>query len=222
MLKRFILAPIAILAVASVLAGGRASIAAPEPIRVLVWDEQQPAQKEAYDNFLGNAVADFLRARGDGKNGRPIVVKSVNLNEPEQGLGGDILDKTDVLIWWGHQRHAEVKMETVGKAVAERVKAGKLNLIALHSAHFATPFFAVMNERTTDDALKTLTKAERESPAQVRATAAPALREDRAAHAFLDEERQGGRFRRVGDQAAVLRVLGGPQRRQAEPPHHRG
>ncbi|MGV3723007.1 MAG: ThuA domain-containing protein [Actinomycetota bacterium] len=162
MLKRFILAPVAILAVAGVLAGGRASTAAPEPIRVLVWDEQQPAQKEAYDNFLGNAVADFLRARGNGKNGRPIEVKSVNLNEPEQGLGGDILDKTDVLIWWGQQRHAEVKMETVGKAVADRVKAGKLNLIALHSAHFATPFFAVMNERTKDDALKTLTRAERE------------------------------------------------------------
>lgn len=162
MLKRLILAPVAILAVAGVLAGGRAGTAAPQPIRVLIWDEQQPIQKEAYENFLGNAVADFLRASNNAKKGRPIEVKSVRLDDPEQGLGGNVLDNTDVLIWWGHQRHGEVKMDPTGKAIAERVKAGKLHLIALHSAHFATPFFAVMNERTKDDALKSLSKAERE------------------------------------------------------------
>jgi len=41
-----------------------ASPAAPgedvKPIRVVVWDEQQPAQKQAYENFLGNAIADHL------------------------------------------------------------------------------------------------------------------------------------------------------------------
>ena len=26
-------------------------------IRVVVWDEQQPRQKAAYENFLGNAIA---------------------------------------------------------------------------------------------------------------------------------------------------------------------
>ena len=35
--------------------------AAEPPIRVVVWDEQQPTQKEAYDNFLGNCIADHLR-----------------------------------------------------------------------------------------------------------------------------------------------------------------
>ena len=29
-------------------------------VRVVVWDEQQPAQKQAYENFLGNAIAEHL------------------------------------------------------------------------------------------------------------------------------------------------------------------
>jgi len=160
-MKFFRLATVAVLGLSAVLAAGHAGSAAPKPIRVVVWDEQQPAQKEAYDNFLGNAVADFLRARGDGKKGRPIEVKSVALNDAGQGIGGDTLDNCDILIWWGHQRHGEVKPET-GKAIVERIKSGQLSLIALHSAHFATPFIEAMNARTTDDALKTLSSAERE------------------------------------------------------------
>lgn len=31
---------------------------AAKPVRVLVWDERQPAQKQAYSNFLGNEIAD--------------------------------------------------------------------------------------------------------------------------------------------------------------------
>jgi len=31
------------------------------PIRVVVWDEQQPAQKQAYEDFLGNQIAGSLK-----------------------------------------------------------------------------------------------------------------------------------------------------------------
>jgi trehalose utilization protein len=123
-------------------------------IRVLVWDEQQPAQKKVYENYLGNAIADHLR-----KSGR-FEVASVSMNDPEQGLGRDVLEKTDVLIWWGHVRQREVKWET-GDKIVERVKAGKLGLIVLHSAHWSTPFIKAMNERTTGDALKSLSEEER-------------------------------------------------------------
>lgn len=159
-MKLFRLATVAILGMSAVLAAGNAGNAAPKPIRVVVWDERQPEQKQAYDNFLGNAVADFLRARGDARSGRPIEVKSVGLDDPDQGLGGDTLDKCDVLVWWGHRRHNEVKPE-VGKAIVERIKSGQLSLVALHAAHFSTPFIEAMNARTTDDALKTLSAAER-------------------------------------------------------------
>jgi trehalose utilization protein len=125
------------------------------PVRVLIWDEQQPAQKKAYDNFLGNAVADHLR-----KKPNAFDVRSVRLDDPEQGLSQANLDATDVLVWWGHQRHGEVKVETA-RMLVERIRQGKLSLVALHSAHFAIPFVEAMNARTIDDALASLPEGDR-------------------------------------------------------------
>ncbi len=127
------------------------------PIRVTVWDEEQLAQKRAYDNFLGNAIADYLR-----QHSRPgeMEVRSVRLDDPDQGLSADVLDHTDVLIWWGHQRHDQVK-DSLAEEIVRRIQAGKLNLIALHSAHWSKPFIAAMNARAIQDALKTVPPGER-------------------------------------------------------------
>src|SRR3954469_24052689 len=103
-----------------------ASLSIAAPIRVLVWDEQQPAQKQVYTNFLGNYIADSLRKNAG------FEVKSANLNQPNHGLSDEVLDKTDVLIWWGHIRHDDVPDDVADKLI-ERVKAGRLALIALHS-----------------------------------------------------------------------------------------
>lgn len=124
------------------------------PIRVLVWDEQQPAQKQVYTNFLGNQIAGHLRSRPG------FTVTTARLDDPEQGLAKAALDNCDVLIWWGHVRNAEVKAET-GKEIVQRIKSGKLSLIALHSAHWSTPFVEAMNERAREDALKPFTLDER-------------------------------------------------------------
>ena len=66
----------------------------------------------------------------------------------------------DVLIWWGHIRQREVKWEW-GDLVVDRIKSGKLALIALHAAHWSTPFIKAMNERTAEDALASLSEDER-------------------------------------------------------------
>ena len=64
----------------------------PKTINVLVWDERQPKQKQMYENFLGNHIADQLK-----KNDR-FSVRSVGLDDPNQGLsslsGGDMSDRT--------------------------------------------------------------------------------------------------------------------------------
>src|SRR5690242_14399302 len=104
-----------------------APVIAADPVRVLVWDEQQPAQKQAYDNFLGNAIAAHLKSRPG------IEVRSVKLDDPEQGLSDDNLKFAQVLVWWGHVRQREVTPET-GQKIVQRIKDGKLSLIALHSA----------------------------------------------------------------------------------------
>jgi trehalose utilization protein len=117
-------------------------------IKVVVWDERQPAQKKAYENFLGNQIAEHLRAQAG------LAVRSVGLDDPGQGLTDDVLNGCDVLIWWGHVRHAEVTPET-GRKVVARIVAGDLALIALHSAHWSTPFVEAMYERTRRDVERT-------------------------------------------------------------------
>src|ERR1700733_8035073 len=72
------------------------------PIRVVVWDEQNPAQKKAYTNFIGNQLALYLQTLPD------VSVKSVSLNDAEQGLTDDIITNCDVLVWWSHVKNTLV------------------------------------------------------------------------------------------------------------------
>lgn len=144
----------------SVLAGLVVSAGAEETVRVLVWDEQQPEQKQAYgDRFLGETIAAHL-------SGLPgIRVKSVSLASPEQGLDEAALEQCDVLIWWGHVKHQAVTQAATERVVA-RVREGKLGLVALHSAHWARPFVRLMQERAKDDA-KAAMPADRREGAQL-------------------------------------------------------
>ncbi len=122
-------------------------------IRVVVWDERQPQQKQAYEDFLGNAIAEHLRSQPG------LTVKSVAPDDPEQGLSEVVLGACDVLIWWGHARQAEVTPET-GRKIVARIVAGDLALIALHSAHWSTPFVEAMYERARRDAERTYRDAD--------------------------------------------------------------
>ncbi len=124
------------------------------PIRVLVWDERQPRQKEAYPNWLGNQIADHLRTRPG------LIVRSAALDDPQQGLAD--LDQTDVLLWWGHVRQMEIE-PAVAQGIVRRIREGRLQLIALHSAHWSRPFVEAMNERARTDARQGLPAAERTS-----------------------------------------------------------
>jgi len=116
------------------------------PIHVLVWDERQDRQAEAYDNFLGNEIATQLTATTDD-----LELRSVALDDPEQGLSEGNLEWADVIIWWGHARHSDVTPEN-SKRVLDRVLSGKVDLIALHSSHWARPFVDTMNWRSVEDA----------------------------------------------------------------------
>jgi trehalose utilization protein len=119
------------------------------PIRVVVWDERNPAQQKAYTNFIGNQLALYLQTLPD------VSVKSVGLNDPEQGLTDDIITNCDVLVWWSHVKNKSVPEEKA-QQIAARIKAGKLGLITLHSALTSRPFIEAMNERTREDVAKTI------------------------------------------------------------------
>ena len=129
--------------------------ATPPPVRVLVWDEQQPEQKRAYgDRFLGETIAAHLAAQPG------FTVKNASLGSPSQGLDEASLNDTDVVIWWSHVKNPFVTDENVERIVT-RVRQGKLGFMALHSAHWARPFVRLMQERAKDDALAQIPEAER-------------------------------------------------------------
>ncbi len=58
---------------------------------------------------------------------RTPLVLVICLNDSDHGLGTDVLDACDVLIWWGHQRQKEVSA-SVGQDIVRRIKSGRLSL----------------------------------------------------------------------------------------------
>jgi trehalose utilization protein len=128
---------------------------AAEPIHVLVWDEQQPQQKEGYgEKFLGETIAAHL-AKLPG-----LTVKTAKLDEADQGLSDATLDATDVLIFWCHRRVKDQDDARI-EAVVKRVMEGKMGFIGLHSTHWGKPFVRLMQERAKTDAVQALPEAER-------------------------------------------------------------
>lgn len=112
-----------------------------EMINVTVWSENfqeknDDAVKKAYPNGIYGCIAGFL-----GMN-KEFNVKATTFDMPEQGLSDEIIDTTDVLIWWAHCLHNDIKEEIVNKIVT-RVQAG-MGIIFLHSAHFSKPFIKLM------------------------------------------------------------------------------
>jgi len=110
-------------------------------IRVTVWNENRheksdPAVAAVYPGGIHGAIAEALSAEPD------MTTRTATLDEPSHGLGDPVLSDTDVLVWWGHLAHGEVKDEIVDK-VQRRVLEG-MGLVVLHSGHMSRPFMRLM------------------------------------------------------------------------------
>lgn len=112
-----------------------------EKLRVLIWDENPAhAPKELYPTSLRGAIAEGLT---EFDSASELIVNVAHLDEPEQGVSDEILQNTDVLLWWGHARHGEVKDELADR-VAKRVREGGMGFICLHSGHYSKTFQKVL------------------------------------------------------------------------------
>lgn len=114
-------------------------------IKVTVWNEYRHEREdgkiaEIYPDGIHQVIAESLR-----KEGLPEV-KTAVLDDPEHGLTEEVLNDTDVLIWWGHIAHEEVKDEVVER-VAKHVLNGK-GLIVLHSGHGSKIFSKLLGTQT--------------------------------------------------------------------------
>jgi len=110
-------------------------------LSVTLWNEfrherQLDACREIYPDGIHAAIADYLERNTDFR------LRLACLDEPEHGLTEQVLDDTDVLIWWGHVAQGEVSDE-VADRVCTRVLAG-MGLIVLHSALKSKVFLRLM------------------------------------------------------------------------------
>ncbi|HSZ54313.1 MAG TPA: ThuA domain-containing protein [Tepidisphaeraceae bacterium] len=120
----------------SVLLGSRA-VAAEEKRRVIVWSEgTEPAK--VYPDGIRGAIAASLKPL----DGWEIITRTIT--DDAQGVPEEDLAKTDVLVWWGHKRHNDIKDETVDR-IENHVKENGMGFIAVHSSHFARPYKRLMN-----------------------------------------------------------------------------
>lgn len=109
-------------------------------MKVLIWNEYRHEQEnkvvsDIYPEGIHGAIASFLKEEGHD-------VKTAILDEEEHGLTEEVLAETDVLVWWGHKAHDEVKDE-IAEKVKQRVLDG-MGLVVLHSAHFSKVFKKLM------------------------------------------------------------------------------
>ena len=106
-----------------------------EKIRVTVWNEfrhelRVEKVKAVYPQGMHVAIGEGLLAAGD------FEVRYAWLDkDAEHGLSEEVLNSTDVLIWWGHCAHEEVRDEVVSR-VQKHIQQG-MGLIVLHSGHYS-------------------------------------------------------------------------------------
>ena len=107
---------------------------------VTVWNEYRHERDsdvvaEIYPDGIHAVIAEALNAAG-------FDTRTATLDEPDHGLTEDVLADTDVLTWWGHAAHEEVRDEIVDR-VQERVLDG-MGLLVLHSGHYSKIFKRLM------------------------------------------------------------------------------
>ena len=129
-------------------------------IRVTVWNEiigkdhleniimtiPEEYREQSRGHFL-EAAERVAKVHPEGIHGtlrqqlsteQDFEIRTATLDQPEHGLTAEVLDQTDVLIWWGHLAHDQVCDEVVDR-VQRRVLSG-MGLIVLHSGHHARIF----------------------------------------------------------------------------------
>lgn len=122
---------------------GQMPVAEAAPVRVVVWNEGiheqvDAAVAERYPEGMHGAIAAGLSDLIPGAEVRTATLDT----DADHGLTDDVLEATDVLLWWGHVAHDRVS-DVVVERIKRRVLSG-MGLIVLHSGHFSKIFIELM------------------------------------------------------------------------------
>jgi len=113
----------------------------PQKPRVTIYNEFVHEQKNdfvksIYPNGMHAPIATGLREH------LGVEARIATLEMPEHGLSEEVLNATDVLVWWGHVAHGQVADSVVDR-VQRRVLEG-MGLVVLHSGHYSKIFKRLM------------------------------------------------------------------------------
>ncbi len=109
-------------------------------MNITVWNEKSPeeqkgAERKAYPKGMQETIGSIFPKE-------EFTVTESWQNLLDDGLSEDLLTKTDVLIYWAHSKHDELKDETA-RRIFDFASRG-MGVIFLHSAHFSKPFKKIM------------------------------------------------------------------------------
>lgn len=135
-------------------------------IRVTIWNEnvqergvvdlppgiEIPAERlEQVKAHFAEGAKEIAKVHPNGIHGtlaailgecEDMEIRIATLDMPECGLTDEVLDNTDVLVWWAHIAHHKVPDELVEK-IHQHVLKG-MGFIALHSAHQCKPLQRIL------------------------------------------------------------------------------
>ncbi|MBE7020181.1 MAG: trehalose utilization protein ThuA [Ruminococcaceae bacterium] len=108
-------------------------------MKVLIYNEgvHEKENPEIFDTYPGG-IHGYLKSFIETED---ITVETVTLETIDK-INDSLLEETDVLIWWGHKAHNDVKDETV-ELIHKHILKG-MGLVALHSAHHSKIFKKLM------------------------------------------------------------------------------
>jgi len=119
----------------------------PKPLRVTVWHEYRHEHKNQtvakhYPDGMHAAMKSAIEQHSDlFPHGVEVTTATLDQDD-NHGLSDELLANTDVMTWWGHAAHGEVKDE-IARKVQQRVLEG-MGLCVLHSGHYSKPFKLLM------------------------------------------------------------------------------
>ncbi|MCL2816505.1 MAG: ThuA domain-containing protein [Oscillospiraceae bacterium] len=115
-------------------------------IKVTVWSESlpesQPHAVKSYPNDINTAIAEFL------KNDPALDVTVSSLSMDECGLSQNLIDNTDVLVWWSHLYHSQLTDEAAERIVTAILQRG-MGFLVLHSGLFGKPATMLLGKCST-------------------------------------------------------------------------
>ena len=115
-------------------------------MRITIFSENFKGAKrdkvlEAYPEGMENCLKSFISEKHD------VTVILHSDEDDGSALTEEVLENTDVLVWWGHCYHEEVSDEVADRVVSF-VNRG-MSMLALHSSHKSKPLMRLLG--TTAD-----------------------------------------------------------------------